>query len=140
MAEKGEEILWIRQLKLTALFSAGGFVTALCGFLLIPFLYPYVFGPSFTQAAWPCAILVLSQIIVVISGLYSWGLLTDHTYDKFVSITMIGTGLFSLGTNLFFIPKFGMMGAAVIHLSSEILILAVFSGLSFRRIQLIRNR
>jgi len=135
-----EEILWERQLKLTAFFSAGGFITALCGFIFIPFFYPYVFGHSFAQAAWPCAILVLSKIIAILNGIYGWGLMTDHSYDKFVSMTMIGTAIFSLGMNLLFIPKFGMMGAAIINLLSEILILLLFFGLSFRRIQLIRNK
>ncbi len=138
--KRGEEVLWVRQLKLTALFSAGGGILALGGFWLIPLLYPYVFGPSFAGAAVPCALLLLSEIIVVISGLFSWGLLTDHTYDKFVSSTLIGTAVFSLATNLLFIPRFGMMGAALVHLASEILILGVFFGLAYRRIGNIRKK
>jgi O-antigen/teichoic acid export membrane protein len=121
----GEEILWRRQLKLAALFTLLGTLATLSGFILIPFFYPLVFGTAFTSAAVPCAILVASRIIVIITGIFYWGLMTDDRHDRFLSLTTIGMATFSLFSNLVFIPKWGMYGAASVNLASEVILLAV---------------
>ncbi len=131
--KRGEAVLWNRQMKLTVLFAAGGAAAATAGFILIPRFYPLVFGVPFAQAGIPCAILVLSKIVTIVSGIYGWGLLTDHRYDKKVSIAMILTAVFSLGANFFFIPRFGMYGASLINLASEVIILMAMVRLTVRR-------
>jgi O-antigen/teichoic acid export membrane protein len=131
--KKGEEIFRKRQYKLAVFFTIFGLVTATLGFIFIPFFYPYIFGAAFAQAGLPCAILVFSKIVTVVNGIYGWGLLTDHRYDKAVSLVLIFTAFFSLVSNLFFIPLFGMYGAAGVNLSSEIFVLIAFIWLSARR-------
>ncbi len=123
----GPEFLWRRQLKLAILFSVGGGAAGLLGFILIPFFYPYVFGPSFVNAAIPCAILVVSKIVVVVSGIFYWGLVTDDQHDRYLSMAMIGTAVFSLWANITFIPKWGMYATSAINLASEVVLLIIFA-------------
>jgi O-antigen/teichoic acid export membrane protein len=138
--KQGEETLWRRQLKIALYFSVAGGAMACLGFIFIPLFYPLVFGEAFAPAAWPCAILVLSKIVSMLNGIFVWGLLTDPHFDKFISFTMIGTALFSLAANLLLIPRFGMYGASLINLSSEVLIFIICIRMSARRIQLIREK
>ncbi len=136
--KRGEAVLWGRQMKLTLLFTVGGTMAAIVGFLLIPRFYPLVFGAPFAQAGLPCAILVLSKIVTIVSGIYGWGLLTDHRYDRKVSLVMILTAVFSLGANLLFIPRFGMYGASLVNLASEVVILTAMVALTVRRYRAIK--
>lgn len=131
--KEGEEVLWKHQGRLLVLFGVGGAAAALICFLVIPACYPFVFGTAFQAAGLPCAILVTSKIVVLVSGIYGWGLLTDHRFDHRVALATVGTAFFSLACNLFLIPRFGMIGASLTNLSSEILILAAFAWMSVKR-------
>jgi len=123
--KRGEDILWRRQLKLAAFFSVGGGLISLLGFVIIPFLYPVVFGLAFAQAAIPCAILFLSKIVVIITGIFYWGLVTDDRHDRYLSLAMLGTAFLSLFLNLILIPKWGMYAASTVNLTSEFIVLIV---------------
>jgi O-antigen/teichoic acid export membrane protein len=76
--------------------------------------------------------------VVVVNGIFGWGLMTDASYDKTVSLIMIGTALLSLTSNLIFIPQFGMMAASIVNLSSEIIILLAFIWVSRKRTRLLQ--
>lgn len=131
--KRGPEILWRRQVKLAALLSVAGGLAGLAGFFVIPFFYPLVFGGVFARAAVPCAILVASKIMVVIGGVFYWGLMTEERHDRLLSLTTLGMALFSLASNLVLIPKWGMYAASSVNLASEVILLAVCVWASVRK-------
>ncbi len=137
--KRGEVFLWQRQVKLALFFSVFGLAAGVAAWVIIPALYPLVFGQAFTAAAKPCAVLVASKLIMIVEGIYYWGLMTDHRYDKTVSLLMIATALFSLTANLILIPSFGMRGASWVNVASELWILAGCWFFSYRRIQRIQK-
>ena len=132
--KRGEEFFWRRQGRLLAFGTLAGAAAAVLCFLLIPLVYVPVFGNAYAQAAQPCAILVSAKIMDCLGQVYSLGLMTDHAYDKKVLAAGLLTAAVSLGSNLLFIPKFGMTTAACVNLLSETLMLVLCFGLSWRRI------
>jgi O-antigen/teichoic acid export membrane protein len=138
--KKGEEFFWGRQRKLLVLGGFLGGLAVAAGFILIPLLYPLVFGAVYARAAWPCAILISAKIVDVLGQIFSLGLMTDHAYDKAVLAATLGTAVFSLGLNLLFIPRFGMYTAATVNLMSETIMLAVCFWVARRRIHGIRAK
>ncbi len=138
--KRGEEFFWGRQTKLLAGGALLGAATAALGFLVIPLAYTPIFTAVYAQAAFPCAILVSAKIMDCLGQVYSLGLMTDHAYDKKVLAAGIITAVVSLGSNLIFIPRFGMTTAACVNLLSETLMLALCFGLSWRRIEQIRRK
>ena len=138
--KKGEEFFWGRQTKLLAFGAFLGTGTAALAFLIIPLAYSPVFGAAYAQAARPCAILVSAKIVDCLGQVYSLGLMTDHAFDKKVLAAGLTTAVVSLGSNLVFIPRFGMTSAACANLLSETLMLAFCFILSWRRIRGIRGK
>ncbi len=131
-SKQGSEHLW-RMQKRTAILSV--YIILVVSLFVCPsilLLYPVVFGPSYNLAAWPAIVLVLSQFIVVVSGIFAWGLWAAGR-DRQVCIIYVMAAIFSIVTNILFIPKFGIMGAAVVNLCSETLVLGCGIYLSFLR-------
>ncbi|MGH7739604.1 MAG: oligosaccharide flippase family protein, partial [bacterium] len=114
--KRGLGFLWNRQVKLGWLFAGLGIVGAVGIFFLMPRLYSILFGAQFARAAVPAAILITSKLVVVVSGVFVWGLRTDRHYDKLISFFFIGVACFSLLSNLLFVPKFGMYATALTNL------------------------
>lgn len=137
--KRGEEVLWRRQKKLGLLFAGLGCVGIVAAFILMPHVHPLLFGAKFADAAVPAAILIASKLVVVVSGVFVWGLRTDHLYDKRISLYIICVAVFSLISNLLFIPKFGMYAASLTNLASEIIILVVFVRMATNRIRILRK-
>jgi O-antigen/teichoic acid export membrane protein len=137
--KSGEEFFWGRQKKLLGLGLAFGGLAVILGFILIPLLYPFVFGAVYARAAWPCAILISAKLVDALGQIFSLGLMTDHAYDKVILSATLGTAVFSLGSNLLFIPRFGMYSAASVNLASEALMLGVCFWMARRRIRQIRE-
>lgn len=137
--KRGEEFFWNRQKKLLIGGTILGAATAALGFLVIPLVYTPIFTAAYAQAALPCAILVSAKIVDCLGQVYSLGLMTDHAYDKKVLAAGLATAAVSLGSNLLFIPRFGMITAACVNLLSETLMLALCFWLSLRRIGQIRK-
>lgn len=133
--KQGEEVLWSRQWKLVSAFSVVGVVGSACAFLFLPLVYPILFGAAFEGAALPCAILLTAKFMVLLNGIFGWGLLTDPEYDRRVWLCFVAAGAFSLACNLVFIPKHGMTAAALTNLGSESLLLLSFLFLAARRIK-----
>lgn len=80
--------------------------------------YPYIYGPKYETAAWPCALLVVSKLVAIGSGVFVWGqwaLKRDR-----LMLLVLGTGaLASLVTNIVLIPRTGLIGAAITNLVIE---------------------
>ncbi|HJT25475.1 MAG TPA: oligosaccharide flippase family protein, partial [bacterium] len=137
--KKGEAFFWARQKKLALYGGALGVLAVALVLKAIPFLYPMVFGAAYAGAAVPCVILVSAKIMDALGQVFSLGLMTDHANDKAVLMATLGTASFSLGTNLLFIPRFGMVTAATVNLLSETLMLGICFWLTARRIRRIRG-
>ena len=60
--KQGEEFFWKRQRKMLLLGGAFGGGLILLSFFLIPFAYPFVFGPAYVQAARPCAMWIPGRL------------------------------------------------------------------------------
>ena len=134
-----EELLWKRQCQLVAVFLPLGVIGSGVAFLLMPYVYSTLYGDVFLPAAIPCAVLVCSKFVVMVNGIFFWGLATDSTSDRKMALWMIGIAVISLISNMVFIPEFGMLGSSLINLFSEILILALCWCMSYRRMARIRK-
>lgn len=122
-AKEGREVLWRRQLRVSAFILWVGLPAVIIGFFLIPLVYPFIYGPEFQAAAVPCCILVAAKLAVLLNGIYGWGLWSvaqDVTMLAIMGVAAVA----SLGLNIILIPRFGMLGAASVNLFSELLILA----------------
>lgn len=131
--KKGEEFLWARQVKIGVLFAGFTVAGMLATWMVLPPLYPFVFGEKFEAAAIPAAILVTSKLVAALGAIFIIGLRTDHRYDKSTSIIYMGVAFFSLVSNLLLIPRFGMTGTACVNLASQVVLLAVFLRMSAQR-------
>lgn len=117
----GTDFLWQRQ---KALFYFGLLciipLTVLT-FLLSPWFYK-LYGPKFTHAAYPFAILMTSKYVATLSSVFTLGLWAQHRDRAMLAVTTMAA-FSSLIINLLFIPRYGMWSVASATLSSEILIL-----------------
>jgi O-antigen/teichoic acid export membrane protein len=130
----GEEVLWRRQVKLAWVFSGLGAVGTILAFLIMPTVYPFVFGPAFSRAAIPCVILLGSKCLIMVTTILYMGLVTDPRYDRKVFLITLLTAILSLTSNLIFIPKFGMYAAAVTNVASEVLVLSLCIVVGLKKI------
>jgi O-antigen/teichoic acid export membrane protein len=121
-AQNGPCALWHRQRdylrKLTPIIC----LLIAIAFLVIPPLYPVVFGTIYEEAAIPCAILVSAKFVVVLNGVLVWGLWAIKR-DRSVFLLMAVTALLSVTANVLFIPHFGMRVAALVQFASELFVL-----------------
>lgn len=128
--EKSLNHLWENQKRLFFLLITPILLISICTILIIPKIYSPMFGEEYKKASFPCAILVISQFIIVLNGIFAWGLWAAGK-DKTMMGIMGVVGIISTTSNIIFIPCFGMIATASINLSSEILILigcAYFMG------------
>ncbi len=120
--KEGDHILWMHQKRLFRYCLAFAVLSFALVFLLSPLLYPLIFGQQFAQAAMPFAILYASKTLVILNGIFAWGL-WSQSKDKSMLLVCASVAIISLGLNLLFIPSLGIIGAAWINLSSETLVL-----------------
>lgn len=136
--KRGEEFLWQRQKKLGFLVGGAALLCSAAAFLVMPVLHPLVFGEPFRSAGLPVAILLTAKFLVVVHGIFVWGLRTDPDYDRRTSLCMIAVAVFSVSANLLVIPRYGMIGSATVNVVSEGLLLTLSLGMSLGRIRRIR--
>lgn len=114
--------LWAHQRRVFFLFLPWCVGLSGLGFLALPWAYPLIYGPAFAAAALPCAILFTSKFVVVLNGIFAWGLWAAKK-DRTMLLLMTVTALLSIGLNLLLLPAFGMMAAATVNLLSECIML-----------------
>lgn len=129
---QSEELLWKRQRILAVWFGTVAVLGSIAAFAILPWLHPRLFGHAFAAAAIPSAILVTSQMVILVNGIFGWGLWADRRNDRAMAVLMTVTALISVGLNLLFIPRFGTYAAAIVNLVSELLILALCYRLAAR--------
>lgn len=137
--KEGDLVLWKHQKRI------GGLASLVCAFLLalampiITHFHPVVFGRAYETAAWPAVFLVASQFVIVLNSIFCWGLWAQSR-DRDLFWLFLAVGIFSTGSNLWAIPQFGMLGAAVVNLLSESLVLVVSFWMCARSSKKYRNQ
>ncbi len=116
------EYLWNGQKRTFFRFLPAVVLLSILAFAVLPFAYPVVFGKVFQDAAVPCALLICSKLVVILNGIFGWGLWAAKK-DKTMLGIMTAVGLSSVALNFLLIPRFGMIAAASVNLLSEIMIL-----------------
>jgi O-antigen/teichoic acid export membrane protein len=115
--------LWTNQIKMVSLLAPLVAVAAMITGGAVVAFYPAIYGPAFLGGALPCALLLTAKFIVLLNGIFAWGLWAMKADRTMLGIMAATAGL-SVGLNYVLIPRFGMLAAASINLLSEILILA----------------
>lgn len=118
-----KSFLWKKQIEIAGALTLLGAICAVATFLIIPPVYPMLFGPAFQAAALPCCLLILSHIVVLVNGVFSYGLWSLEK-DFIMLLIMAVTAAVSLALNLILIPRFGMLAAASVTVFAELMILA----------------
>jgi O-antigen/teichoic acid export membrane protein len=117
-------LLWQNQKKILKYVLMFVLPVAAGTFLLGPYLYGVVFGEQFQSASYPFAVLLCSKLVVLIHGIFAWGLYANNK-DTTMLYILVLVALVSLTSNLVFIPNYGMIAAAWVNLTSESLILGL---------------
>lgn len=123
--EKGDEIMYIRRLEQTMstvfwLSTGVAFILVVLGKLAIRILY----GEAYLPAAVPLIVLAWSTVFAVTSMTRSTWILSEGK-NRFVKyFTLIGA-ILNLSLNFIFIPLWGIMGAAIATLATEVLVCVV---------------
>ncbi|WOO42526.1 oligosaccharide flippase family protein [Rubellicoccus peritrichatus] len=113
----------VKQNRLATVFFGLALLASLCVFMLSPLLYSILFGAEFASAALPFALLFSAKLVVIVSGIYTWGLWAkDETVKPLIVIAPVA--IISLIADFILIPTYGMTAAAAISLVSELCVLA----------------
>ncbi len=121
-----------RQDHLALTFGAGALVLSAAAFLIAPWGYRLLYGIVYLDAALPFALLFTGKLVLVISGIYTWGFWAQA--DARRPLLVIGpVAVASMVADFILIPRYGMLAAATIYLASEVLILAGVFAFSRRR-------
>ena len=105
---------------------------ALSVFLVAWPLVTLLYGPGYTPAAIALQVMIWSLIPYTISACLSLRLIVQRRERRVLLITLIGV-VVSLTLNLWLIPAYGLIGAAVAVLSSEITQAGIFVWLGRKR-------
>jgi O-antigen/teichoic acid export membrane protein len=89
------------------------------GFLLAPQIIGIVFGPAYAEAVPALQLLIWTVPLCLLRDVPSAALLAMAREDQFFRLTAWGAAI-NVGLNLLLIPRFGMIGAAIATVTTEI--------------------
>lgn len=98
-----------------------GMFCALAGIVLSPWVIELLGGPHFARAVPALQVLLASLPVFFPSALFVW-LLVTLGKERLVPIIYSFGAVFNIAANLFFIPRFGFFGSAVITAVTEVLV------------------
>jgi len=101
--------------------------------ILAPSLYHLLYQGDYNDAITPFRILVLSKMCMLLTGIYSWGLMAQKR-DKTLLFILAPLSLLSIASSFYFIPKYGIIASAYISLGFS----ASFFALTFLNSQKIK--
>lgn len=113
-----------------------GIPTTILVYMLAPEIIYILFGSSFENAIIPLQITAPLILIVSLSTIFGFQILSVHSKDSAILKSAVAGMLFSLVASFLFIPKFKQDGAAYIILFTEILVLLFFIYFSSKVVQL----
>ena len=135
--EQGDLVQFEKMLKQSfELVLSIGIPTALLVYTLAPEIIYILFGSSFELAIAPLQIIAPLILIVSLSTIFGFQILSAHSKDSAILKSAIVGMLFSLIASFLLIPKFKQEGAAYIILCTELLVLFFFIYYSSKVIQL----
>jgi O-antigen/teichoic acid export membrane protein len=114
--------LWYHQWRIMRLATCLFIPGAALAFYFAPHVYHLLYGPAFLSAAYPFAMLLISRMLMVLNGIFGWGLWAQHR-DRLVLLITLATAIISLSLNFTLIPRMGLLGAATVCVISESLML-----------------
>jgi O-antigen/teichoic acid export membrane protein len=113
-----------------------GIPTTILVYILAPEIIYILFGSSFQQAIIPLQITAPLILIVSLSTIFGFQILSVHSKDSAILKSAVAGMLFSLVASFLFIPKFKQEGAAYIILFTELLVLLFFIYFSSKVVQI----
>jgi O-antigen/teichoic acid export membrane protein len=131
LKKKSNKLLWDRQKVLSKYLAFFVIPTAVLVIWLGPAAFNWVFGESFYDAGIPFAILVCSKLVVLVSGVFAWGLWAGSK-DLSILILFLAVSVVTLSSNILMIPRFGMIAAASINFFGQFCILTVTFFIAMR--------
>ena len=124
LAWKNESIgtLWRNQWRIFKMLCLVCLLALVALIFTSPIIYKLLYGKEFIRATWPFVILIIGQLVVVLNGIFVWGLWSLGEDRVVLKLTVI-VALTSIVANIIVIPIMGMIGAATVNLLSEVFIL-----------------
>jgi O-antigen/teichoic acid export membrane protein len=119
---KSDVLLWEMQLRFAKTWSIIGCVSILLLSLSIGVAYPMLFGEQFVGMELVAQLLTASRFVVVLNGIFCWGLWAKGD-DRSAFLILAAAASFSIASNILLLPRYGMLAAAVVNLTSEIIVL-----------------
>jgi O-antigen/teichoic acid export membrane protein len=113
-----------------------GIPTSILVYILAPEIIYILFGSSFELAIIPLQITAPLILIVSLSTIFGFQILSVHSKDSAILKSAVAGMLFSLTASFLFIPKFKQEGAAYIILFTELLVLLFFIYFSSKVVQI----
>ena len=92
------------------------------GLVLAPEVVELVAGSDFSGAAEPLRILLAAGALAWVNGVFGFALIAKDRQLSALWLNVSGL-VFNIGLNFIFVPRYGIVAAAVITVASEILIL-----------------
>lgn len=135
--EQGNTVEFEKMLKQSfELVVSIGIPTTILVYILAPEIIYILFGSSFEPAIVPLQITAPLILIVSLSTIFGFQILSVHSKDSAILKSAVAGMLFSLVASFIFIPKFKQAGAAYIILFTELLVLLFFIYFSSKVVQL----
>ncbi len=100
-----------------------GMPVAACGAVLAPQIVDLAGGSDFAGAAEPLRFLFCAGALAFVNGVIGYGLIAVDRQRKALWLNVVGLAT-NVGLNLLLVPEHGIVAAAVITVSTEVLVLA----------------
>jgi O-antigen/teichoic acid export membrane protein len=84
-----------------------------------------IYGPSFAPSSPALQILIWAEVIIFVSYITSYVLLSMKKQKIVVAATIFGA-IFNIALNLILIPKYSYIGAAIATLATELVVFSIF--------------
>ncbi len=101
--------------------------------LICPWLIDFFFGPEFIDAAGVYQLIAFLPLISVLNHLIGSSFLLNLGYDNDVLRVTIVASVTAIALNLFLISSYGLKGAIVALILTEIILLILYSGMCKNR-------
>jgi O-antigen/teichoic acid export membrane protein len=135
--EQGDLVQFERMLSQSfELVVSIGIPTTILVYILAPEIIYILFGSSFKLAIIPLQITAPMILIVSLSTIFGFQILSVYSKDSAILKSAVAGMLFSLIASFLLIPKFKQEGAAYIILCTELLVLSFFIYFSSKVVQL----
>ena len=85
------------------------------------FFVIYIFGKDYSEASLVTSILIINQCLIFLFSPFAYPLIARNKHNKFLKSVSIGA-VVNLILNLVLIPDYGILGAAIATLASELLV------------------